>query len=205
MWISDTFFTRKFHENFSSLQVFMLLKMFKKLTQEKSSLIKKWGKSGDKVSFEWQQIKASWCCSSSTCLKLLFGEVFRREFYFFIRKNVKEDNAPRSPRTQIRHFKALSFTPSGRISSRFWTFFTFSDFLTPFTGLVILQLRLRWRVGIAWIVECERVRQIWDISGNCPLHGLDAGVSTWGVGSRFPAVANQRVEDSRGTQWVQIG
>lgn len=64
-----------------------------------------------------------------------YSEMFfrRREFSFFITANVKEDNSPRSPQTQIRHSKALSFTPLGRNSSRFAffsqrTFFSFSQF-----------------------------------------------------------------------------
>lgn len=135
----------------------------------------------------------------------------RREFSFFITATVTGDNSSRSPQTQIRHSKALSFTPLGRNSSRFVffsqrTFFShFRNFFLSSAGLVVLQLRLRGRVGIAWIFERERFRQIWNISGNCPLHRVDAWVSTWSVSRRLPPVANQRLEDSRGTQWVRIG
>lgn len=65
-----------------------------------------------------------------------YSEMFffrRREFSFFITANVNEDNSPRSPRTQIRHPKALSFTPLGRSSSRS-AFFHASELFSHFHG-----------------------------------------------------------------------
>lgn len=86
--------------------------------------------------------------SSSTCLKIIIRRCFSAavNFPFSLRRLSRGDNSPRSPQTQIRHSKALSFTPLGRNSSRF-AFFLPANFFFSISQFFLSPLRRSRRLA----------------------------------------------------------